>query len=168
MKLIIASKTHGNFDILYDEEDDHIVQAHTWHITKMGNGRFYASTNITLADGKQRIKALHQLIMKTPKGMCTDHISGDTLDNRRKNLRVCTYAENTRNRGKNKSNTSGFIGVYENKNGWQATVCHEGKNKYLGTFDTRPEAARVRDRATVRLRNVVTPQMLNFPEEHGF
>jgi len=167
MILIINSKTHGRFEVLYSKEDEDLINSHTWGITKKRT-KFYVRTDIKNADGKYRTKFLHQLIMNTPKGMDTDHIDGDPLNNRRKNLRKCTRSENMRNRGKTKSNTSGFVGVYAVGNRWQAMINYEGKNKYLGTFDTRSEAGRARDRATVKLRNLITPQMLNFPGELGF
>ena len=168
MILEIESKTHGSFKSQYDDEDEALIKKYTWCIQKMSNGKFYVVTNIKGPDGKQKTKSLHQLIMNTPKGMDTDHIDGDPLNNRRKNLRKCTRSENMRNRGKTKSNTSGFVGVYAVGNRWQAMINYEGKNKYLGTFDTRSEAGRARDRATVKLRNLITPRMLNFPGELGF
>lgn len=45
---------------------------------------------------------MHREIMNAPKDMQVDHINGDGLDNRRENLRVCTNAENGRNRKINK------------------------------------------------------------------
>ena len=167
MILIIMSKTHGRFEILYDKEDDHIIQGHTWHIQKIKN-RFYAGTNIKSEDGKYKKRYLHQMIMNPPKGMDTDHINGNTCDNRRQNLRVCTRSENMQNRGKQKTNTSGFVGVVASGKNWKAQMRHEGKHIYFGTYRTRAEAARARDRGVVKLRKVVYSQMLNYPEEHGF
>ena len=40
---------------------------------------------------------MHRFLMNPLKGMVVDHINGITLDNRRKNLRVCTYQENAFN-----------------------------------------------------------------------
>lgn len=44
------------------------------------------------------IMRLHRLVTEAPEGMVVDHLNGDKLDNRRSNLRVCTQADNTRNR----------------------------------------------------------------------
>lgn len=43
-------------------------------------------------------KVLHREIMTPPKGMVVDHKNHNKLDNRRCNLRVCTYSDNNKNR----------------------------------------------------------------------
>ena len=74
--------------------------------------------------------------------LVVDHINGNPLDNRRTNLRVCTNAENMRNRGKNKNNTSGFKGVtyFKFAKLWKAQIKVDRKGVFLGYFKT-PEAA---------------------------
>ena len=168
MELFIESKTYGRFVVVYSAADDDIIQGHVWGITKNDN-KYYVATKIKKADGKQTTKYLHSMIMGThrwPKGFHTDHINGNTMDNRRENLRVCSHAENLENRGKTKSNTSGFKGVYANGNNWMAQIKYKGKSKYLGTFKIKEEAARAYDAAVIELRSVVTSQKLNFPEEY--
>ena len=44
-----------------------------------------------------RTESLHRMIMAPASGQVVDHINGDTLDNRRCNLRVCTQADNLKN-----------------------------------------------------------------------
>lgn len=69
-----------------------------------------------------------------------DHIDRDKTNNALDNLREASAHENQRNRGINKNNTSGYIGVYKHRNKWAAEIIIEGVKKYLGTFDT-PEQA---------------------------
>lgn len=105
------------------------------------------------------IVLMHREIMKPPKGMVVDHINGNGLDNRRCNLRICTQAENTRNRRKPACGQSRFIGVSPCGHKWQATV----KRQYLGLFDDEVEAAKVRDRKASELYG--EHAWLNFPPE---
>lgn len=76
-----------------------------------------------------------------PKGRI-DHINGDPADNRICNLREATARQNSWNKKKMKTNTSGFVGVHLSKPSgrWYAQCGIGGKNKHLGYFDT-PEAA---------------------------
>lgn len=78
-----------------------------------------------------------------------DHIDGNPSNNAITNLRVCSHAENQRNMKKHKDNTSGFKGVYWNKNAekWMAQICVDGKLKYLGLFQNTKEAANAYDAA---------------------
>lgn len=72
-----------------------------------------------------------------------DHIDGDKLNNRVSNLRLCGHAENSRNVGIFKSNTSGFKGVSFNKqtNKWVAQATLNNMLHYLGLFYTPEEAS---------------------------
>ena len=81
--------------------DQAIVDAHTWHLQKKGRKYgdpvFYVSTNVPRADKSYTSEKLHRLIMDASKGVQVDHINGETLDNRRSNLRLTTNRENSRN-----------------------------------------------------------------------
>ena len=191
-ELIIESPTHGRVVVLYDADDEEKILAHRWCVIQRvihGHlGHLYVSTGIPHPDGewyyppgggrrrrRRTTLQLHRLIMNTPKGMHTDHINGDTLDNRKENLRVATREENGRNRGKARTNTSGFKGVVyvkkkkdminELSKPWQAQVKHNGKYIYLGMFATPEEAGKAYDDKAKELWNIVGPRMLNFPNE---
>ncbi len=77
-----------------------------------------------------------------PKGMDIDHINGDGRDNRLANLILCTHAQNSRNRGTPKTNTSGYKGVTWNKKErkWQAGTKLHGKFIRAGCFRTPEDA----------------------------
>lgn len=66
-----------------------------------------------------------------------DHINGDGLDNRRENLRVCTHAENTRNKRMLSANTTGLKGVSWHKKDkkFRAQIGFDGQKVHLGNFD---------------------------------
>ena len=73
-------------------------------------------------------KSLHREIMNPPEGMVIDHKNHNPLDNRRDNLRICTQAENTRNRkskGYSWDSIHGYWLVVFYKQGKRSTrVCH--------------------------------------------
>jgi len=175
-KLIIESKVHGTHTILFDEEDRELVESYTWYVHPKGN-TYYARTSTphpdsgwyTYPNGKRRRRRLqpklHRLLMDPPKGMMIDHINHNGLDNRRENLRICTRAENGRNRGKQKNNTSGYKGVYWAKSNkrWRAQIKKDNKLIHIGMFDILEEAARAYDAKAKELFGEYA--QLNFPEE---
>lgn len=72
-----------------------------------------------------------------------DHINGIRSDNRRSNLRLVTNKQNNENKSKRADNKSGFIGVSFHKAAqkWIANIGHNGKQTYLGLFNTPKEAS---------------------------
>lgn len=88
--------------------------------------------------------ALHRFIMDAPPDVEVDHISGDTLDNRRSaNLRLVTKSENMQNRkGATKLSGSGKRNVYwhEGRCKYQVKMQIDGKPYHVGYFATLEEA----------------------------
>ena len=72
----------------------------------MSTGYAYRAT----PGGRKHI-LMHRVIMDAKPGQEVDHISGNRLDNRRSNLRVCKPSENKKNRSLNLNSKSGFKGV---------------------------------------------------------
>lgn len=103
--------TQGKYAIV-DDEDFEWLNQWKWCYCK------YVIRDIILNKKNKRIY-MHRLIMNTPEKMQTDHINGNKLDNRRNNLRICTQSQNNMNRKISKLNTSGYRGIYwdkDNKN----------------------------------------------------
>jgi hypothetical protein len=69
-----------------------------------------------------------------------DHRNLVRDDNRAKNLRLATSAQNQANKGVLPNNTSGFKGVSRAGGRWKAEIGIDGKRRYLGLFDTLVEA----------------------------
>lgn len=138
---------------LIDAVDVPLVAGHRWSLLPS----LYAVTR-----GKKSPLYMHRVILSA--GEMGDHISGDTLDNRRSNLRPCSPAENRRNSRVNRSSRTGFKGV---------TICPSGrfaaririarKDIWLGRFDSKEEAARAYDAAAVRLFGAFARP--NFPSD---
>lgn len=134
--------TNPNNDnmFLIDAEDFEKIKNKMWSLNDVG---YIRTRNILL----------HRLIMDCPKNMQVDHKNGNTLDNRRCNLRICTQSENNRNTKKRRDNTSGYKGVSWNKNRkkWVAIISINSKHCALGYFTTKEEAYTVYCRAAKRL-----------------
>ena len=81
---------------LIDAADLQWVAQHTWNIS-----RGYVRRT---SDGEY----LHKLIADPAKGLVTDHINRDKLDNRRSNLRVCTRRQNLLNASVRSDNKTGY------------------------------------------------------------
>lgn len=75
-----------------------------------------------------------------------DHINHDRSDNRLANLREVGDAENRKNMGKSKRNSSGVSGVYWDRqlSRWRARIRVNGRTIHLGLFDNLEDAARAR------------------------
>jgi hypothetical protein len=69
--------------------------------------------------------------------------------------------------GKQSTNTSGYVGVFRKagRSRWDAQLSVNGRNVRLGSFDTKEEAARARDRAAFAAHG--DKAVLNFPDEAG-
>jgi len=95
---------------------------------------------------------MHTLILQTPPGLVCDHINRNRLDNRRCNLRTCYKGENSRNRGHNSNNTSGYKGVgwATHQKMWRARIMNNRKMIHLGYFKNQEDAAKAYDSASTK------------------
>lgn len=80
-----------------------------------------------------------------------DHVNRDKQDNRIVNLRPATEKQNHGNISMNRRNKSGFRGVSQNSSSgkWHAQLKINGKQTYLGRFDTPEEAYECYRRAAI-------------------
>lgn len=144
-EITFTSKTHGSHTTIVDDADYErlkTLKSMTWSVVKK-RGKIYFSK----AFGKKRIE-LHRWIMGEPNGKYIDHINGNTLDNRRKNLRICTNSANLRNGSIRVNNTSGKTGVSKARSGkWVAEIKVKYKKKFLGTFEEIDDAIKAREKA---------------------
>jgi len=143
MKQIPLTK---GFFALVDDEDFEFLMQWKWFVSKKKN-QFVAESRV--GSPLVRVK-MHRFIMQlSDKKMCVDHINGESLDNRRSNLRICTHAQNLRNKRLSKNNTSGFKGVNWNKNSdkWEVRIKTDGKSKCVGYFKCLLTAAKAYNEA---------------------
>jgi len=154
--------TKGKVAIV-DASDYENLNKYKWTALKTPFNTFYAVRTVKGKEKNQRrMLYLHRVILDAKKGQFVDHVDGDGLNNTRKNLRLCTHIENSRNKGLTVKNTSGFKGVYWYKPlaKWQSYITNAGKRLHLGYFKDKKEAARSYDEAAKRLHGVFA--RLNF------
>jgi hypothetical protein len=134
---MIIELTKGYSTVVDDDVSAEILQKKYCAIICGGN-KVYAVTNI-----KGKTKALHRIITNAPKGMVVDHINGDTLDNRKENLRLCLHKENVRNQKLHPDKLQKYKGVdlMKLRNKYRARIVKDYKNIHIGLFDTPEEAA---------------------------
>jgi hypothetical protein len=118
-----------------------------------------------------RVVYMHRLIMRAAKGQVVDHINHDGLDNRRENLRLCSQAENARNRRKAKGCSSRFLGVTfigdrKQNDSWKAQIMANHETVFLGNFHSEEEAALAYNEAAQRLHGAFAT--LNVVEEASY
>lgn len=129
---------------LVDDEDYAWLSLYRWHAVRDDciNG-FYASRNIAVSS-KQKAMRMHRTLLGLKFGdkSRADHINGDTLDNRKCNLRIATSKQNSFNRKRASNNKSGFKGVYWKKeHGKWAAQCKINNIGHIGYFSNKRDAA---------------------------
>lgn len=109
-----------------------------------GAEKFYWTVTLN----NKKIKRSHIVFYMTngywPKP-CVDHINGDSLDDRPKNLRQATFEQNAWNHKKRKRRIQLPMGVRKitNSGRFQARIVYKKQTYHLGAFDTPHEAQQV-------------------------
>ena len=141
--VIVVNRKGVAYHYMVDKEDINLLESYKGTLHRGTDDYCYA--NLPTGKGQRKRIALHRMLMKPNVDMVVDHINRNTLDNRRENLRVITTGQNTQNIHGNKRSETGIRGVSRNKKWgkpWRARVRVNGKDKYLGSFDTLEEAER--------------------------
>ena len=152
------------YSTLVDDEDFERFGMLRWSVRiALMNRISYPYAVIHIRNPRRGFIHLHRSITGCPDGLVVDHINGDTLDNRRSNLRICTRGENTRNQRLPSDNTSGFKGVSRVGPKWHAQIsAGPGERRvHIGNFSTPREAAMAYDAAARKYHGEFA--RLNFP-----
>ena len=138
---------------IVDPDDYERLNKHKWHAARC-NDIFYAGRSTKISKNKKwRCIKMHREILKVSDDMFIDHINRNGLDNRKANLRLATYAQNSRNRRKSKTSCSSrFKGVSWHKGSkkWVARIGLNGRRKTIGSFNDEIEAAKAYDKAAMK------------------
>jgi hypothetical protein len=146
--------------VMIDTADYEWLMESQWHFN---NG--YA---VRSARHDSPVLKMHRAIMDAPQGIGVDHINGNTLDNRRLNLRFANQSQNCANERKMRGGISQYKGVSwvaDGRNKWRAMIGVNKRKVHLGVFATEEEAARAYDRAARRYYGEFAA--LNLPDDNG-
>jgi hypothetical protein len=144
---------------LVDQIDFEQLGHHEWFLSKTGYVVGRVPHNRTYA-----LIYLHRLILDAPAGQQVDHINGDPLDNRRKNLRLATPQQNGQNRRVSLLSETRLKGVgwHKDRRKYHARIQLQGIRVHLGFFTDVEVAAMMYDAAA---RALFGPYALcNYPD----
>lgn len=150
------------FITLVSEDDFDALSVFKWGVNLDKTGKAYAC-RYSRVEGKCIRIYMHRHITDCPPGLVVDHINGNSLDNQRHNLRVCTQHDNLRNTCV--WGTIQYRGVsYIKKRKKYIARISDGpdcQDIYLGAYKTAEEAALRYDAAALVLFSEFA--WLNFP-----
>lgn len=134
--------TKGFVAFIDDDDYDRVIAMGKWQaILNISVNTYYAIHSM----GKGNIR-MNRFIMNTPKGMVCDHINGNTLDNRKSNLRNCTQTQNLWNTGHQKNNKLKQKYIRQLKAGtYEVHLRLYGESVFRKAFKTLEEAIIIRD-----------------------
>lgn len=133
-------------ETIIDSEDVEKCSVHKWSLKKRKNRQGYVRCD------KYNLY-LHRFVLDLKKNdhKNVDHINLNTLDNRKKNLRVCTAAQNARNQNGWRKRKHKYKGVVFFHGSFYARIVVDRKTHTFGPFKSELEAARAYDAAALRL-----------------
>ena len=135
---------------LVSDKDYKRVSQYKWSAMRTRK-TVYAQRAVKVEKNKWKIELMHRFILGvTDPAVQIDHEDRNGLHNWRRNIRRATHSQNMMNRGKQCNNTSGETGVRWSKGRWVAEIKTDGKTRYLGSFNSKAQAVRVRREAAVK------------------
>lgn len=134
--------TSKNEKIYIDAEDYDKVKDYCWSVAKNG----YAVARCGIKDAPI---LMHRIIMDAKEEDVIDHRNHEILNNRKTNLRLCDNYKNMANQSLSKANTSGFKGVYwdKEKELWNVKIGYNNKQIHIGYYSDYEKAIEARMKA---------------------
>jgi hypothetical protein len=146
---------------IIDSADRDLVSGFNWQLHHGSGGHLYVASRT-----KEGTILLHRFLTRASSGMVVDHINNNGLDNRRINIRVCSYAQNLHNRDGWRRARVPFKGVTRAGNKYRARIMNNGVVYRLGVHETPEAAAMAYDEAAIQLHGSYAK--LNFARDaHG-
>ena len=140
MKEILLSK---GYVAIVDDEDFDFLNQWKWQARFNKTSNSYYASRYEGGRNNRKYIAMHRVVMNAPANMQVDHIHHNTLDNRKKELRLVTKSQNQMNSRINCKNKTGYKGVSWHKSDkkFVAQIKINGKRIWLGGFDLLEDAA---------------------------
>ena len=158
MKTIPLTK---GYSTIVDDDDYEELSKYSWAL-HVRNKKSYARTTIWNHNKRTHVLMHRMILNHSGKESFVDHVNGDSLDNRRDNLRLCTHQENCMNRKPQSNSATGINGVTKYKDGYRVIITFQGKAYWIGyakTIDQGREMRRVKEEELFKefspLKNIV-------------
>ena len=134
--MIIIHKGDTYF-VKVDKDDIPLLSKYRWYIGRRKKN-LYCIGNM----GNNNKEYLHRFLI--PNSKQVDHKNGDTLDNRKENLRPCDNSLNSMNKPKQKNNTTGYKNISVDRKWYRVQIVF-GDRKYDKRFLKLEDAIVARD-----------------------
>lgn len=165
---------------LIDDEDFLLISQYKWRAYTRYSKHQHNTYAVTTLSPPNRRKTgqklqqirMHRLILNAPTEISVDHVNHNGLDNRKENLRLATQTQNNGNKRMDGRNTTGYRGVYFNKNNgrYYAQIRRKNKSYHLGYFVSAIEAAKAytqqsKGEPTMSLKQELCQLAIQYAEE---
>lgn len=158
---IIDNQNGTSYICLYNNKNKEVSRTiiDSSNVDRLKDYKWCLDKNNYVKNSKQEY--LHRIICNELT-LYIDHIDGNTLNNLQSNLRVCSNADNLKNRVKIPSNnTSGIIGVRfrSDRNKWYSEIRVDGETIRLGSYTNKEDAIKARKEAEEKYFKEFKPQI---------
>jgi hypothetical protein len=139
-KVFYVKYKNKKMRVLIDYKDYYKISKTNW---------YWSERYVRGVVNKKRVY-LHRFILNIHNnnykdGEC-DHINGNTRDNRKINLRICTHSQNSINRKIRVDSKTKIQGVYKIPSGYRLSLSSNGIRKHKGVYKTLKEAKHAREK----------------------
>ena len=144
-----SSKEVNGYFIIDAEDLDKVLKYH-WcagsvkRHDKTNVDRCYCNIVDPITDQHRKYAVHHIVLDHLPQNTIIDHRDHDPHNNRKSNLRVATFLENSRNGSLQVNNKTGYTGVMQMGNRWRAVIQLNRNKIELGRFKKLEDACYAR------------------------
>lgn len=156
----------ASYNFIIDMDDYKLVSTKQWRLSKKKE-KLYVITG-----SRKDAIYLHHLIKGKPiDGLEIDHINGNSLDNRKCNLRFLSRSDNARFIKAKKTNQLGIRGISKNKNKYIVDFSYDNMRFYFKNFNDFKDAVYCRKFAeerfglTILKNNPLSKKYLTYDKE---